>query len=215
MNANERAFRPDRTRRLSQGRRRGRTWPGSVLCGGGLVRSAGSRCLQMAEGRLRAKDRGGCDQGAVREVSGGVSDKVKLDAPEIAENGAVVPISVSSTLPDVTSIAILVPENPFPLAAAYKIPAGTSPMVAQPPEDGQDQQGRGGGRGRRQALQRDQRGQGHGRRLRRLTDRIDRKVNQWHRQFACALSRAVTPPKSSRSFSIRWIPASSRTPRAT
>ena len=36
------------------------------------------------------------------------SDKVKLDAPEIAENGAVVPISVSSTLADVTSISILV-----------------------------------------------------------------------------------------------------------
>src|SRR5713226_301724 len=36
------------------------------------------------------------------------SDKVKLDAPEIAENGAVVPISVSSTLADVTSIAFLV-----------------------------------------------------------------------------------------------------------
>ena len=53
----------------------------------------------------------------------------ELDAPEIAENGAVVPISVSSTLADVTSIAILVPENPFPLTAAYKIPAGTSPMV--------------------------------------------------------------------------------------
>ena len=34
------------------------------------------------------------------------SDKVKLDAPEIAENGAVVPISVSSTLADVTSISI-------------------------------------------------------------------------------------------------------------
>src|SRR6266576_6935332 len=33
------------------------------------------------------------------------SDKVKLDAPEIAENGAVVPISVSTTLADVTSIA--------------------------------------------------------------------------------------------------------------
>ena len=58
------------------------------------------------------------------------SDKVKLDAPEIAENGAVVPISVSSTLPDVTSIAVLVTENPFPLAASYKIPAGTSAMVS-------------------------------------------------------------------------------------
>jgi sulfur-oxidizing protein SoxY len=58
------------------------------------------------------------------------SDKVKLDAPEIAENGAVVPISVSSTLADVTSISILVVENPNALAASYKIPAGTMPNVA-------------------------------------------------------------------------------------
>jgi sulfur-oxidizing protein SoxY len=58
------------------------------------------------------------------------SDKVKLDAPEIAENGAVVPISVSSTLADVTSISILVAENPNALAASYKIPAGTLPSVA-------------------------------------------------------------------------------------
>src|SRR5712672_3683520 len=58
------------------------------------------------------------------------SDKVKLDAPEIAENGAVVPISVSSTLADVTSISILVAENPNALAASYKIPPGTIPSVA-------------------------------------------------------------------------------------
>ena len=58
------------------------------------------------------------------------SDKVKMDAPEIAENGAVVPISVSSTLADVTSIAILVAENPNALAASYQIPAGTLPSVA-------------------------------------------------------------------------------------
>src|SRR6195952_4387838 len=58
------------------------------------------------------------------------SDKVKLDAPEIAENGAVVPISVSSTLADVTSITILIAENPNALAASYKIPAGTIPNVA-------------------------------------------------------------------------------------
>jgi sulfur-oxidizing protein SoxY len=58
------------------------------------------------------------------------SDKVNLDAPEIAENGAVVPISVSTTLPNVTSIAIVVSENPFPLAANYPIPPGTAPMVS-------------------------------------------------------------------------------------
>jgi sulfur-oxidizing protein SoxY len=58
------------------------------------------------------------------------SDKVKLDAPEIAENGAVVPITVSSSLADVTSISILVAENPNALAASYRIPAGTLPSVA-------------------------------------------------------------------------------------
>src|SRR5438874_12644773 len=58
------------------------------------------------------------------------SDKVKLDAPEIAENGAVVPISVTTTLADVTSISFLVTENPVVLVASYKIPAGTLPNVA-------------------------------------------------------------------------------------
>jgi sulfur-oxidizing protein SoxY len=58
------------------------------------------------------------------------SDKVKLDAPEIAENGAVVPIGVSTTLADVTSISFLVSENPNALVASYKIPAGTVSSVA-------------------------------------------------------------------------------------
>lgn len=58
------------------------------------------------------------------------SDKIKLDAPEIAENGAVVPISVLTSLANVTSIAFVVPENPNVLAAYYKIPEGTMPNVA-------------------------------------------------------------------------------------
>jgi sulfur-oxidizing protein SoxY len=58
------------------------------------------------------------------------SDKIKLDAPEIAENGAVVPISVTTSLAEVTSIAFVVPENPNALAAYYKIPGGTVPNIA-------------------------------------------------------------------------------------
>ena len=58
------------------------------------------------------------------------SDKISLDAPEIAENGAVVPIAVTSTLPKVTAVAILVLENPNTLAAAYKIPEGTAAAVS-------------------------------------------------------------------------------------
>ncbi|KJC43472.1 hypothetical protein UB31_23215 [Bradyrhizobium sp. LTSP849] len=58
------------------------------------------------------------------------SDKIKLDAPEIAENGGVVPISVTTTLDKVTSISFFVAENPSALAASYKIPDGTVPSVA-------------------------------------------------------------------------------------
>ncbi len=58
------------------------------------------------------------------------SDKVKLDAPEIAENGGVVPISVTTTLDKVSSISFFVAENPNALAASYKIPDGTIPSIA-------------------------------------------------------------------------------------
>jgi len=58
-----------------------------------------------------------------------ISDKVTLEAPEIAENGAVVPVSVSTALPGVTAISILVPENPFALAASYTFADGTMPSV--------------------------------------------------------------------------------------
>src|ERR1700736_162003 len=73
------------------------------------------------------------DADAIRSLYGKTaeaSDKVKLDAPEIAENGAVVPISVMTTLENVTSIAFLVSENPNALAASYVIPEGTLPSVA-------------------------------------------------------------------------------------
>jgi sulfur-oxidizing protein SoxY len=58
-----------------------------------------------------------------------VSGKVNLEAPEIAENGAVVPVSVTTTLPGVTTISILVPENPYTLAASYKFAEGTMPSI--------------------------------------------------------------------------------------
>jgi sulfur-oxidizing protein SoxY len=58
------------------------------------------------------------------------SDQIDLQAPEIAENGAVVPISVNTTLDQVESISIVVEKNPRPLAASFEIPQGTLPDVA-------------------------------------------------------------------------------------
>lgn len=58
------------------------------------------------------------------------SDKITLAAPDIAENGAVVPVGVSSDLPNTTQISILVPKNPNALAAHFDISDGTLPDVA-------------------------------------------------------------------------------------
>lgn len=49
------------------------------------------------------------------------SDKIKLKLPRIAENGAVVPITVTSTLDKVESVSILVEKNPVPLIAHFSL----------------------------------------------------------------------------------------------
>ncbi|WP_419715158.1 thiosulfate oxidation carrier protein SoxY [Caldimonas thermodepolymerans] len=58
------------------------------------------------------------------------SPDVRLHAPEIAENGNVVRVGVSTTLPGATRLALLVDKNPNTLAALFDIPAGTEPNVA-------------------------------------------------------------------------------------
>jgi sulfur-oxidizing protein SoxY len=44
------------------------------------------------------------------------TDKINLNIPEIAENGALVPVTVTSSIKDIQSIAIVVEQNPVPLA---------------------------------------------------------------------------------------------------
>ena len=58
------------------------------------------------------------------------SNDIIMTAPEIAENGAVVPIGAESKLPGTESIAILIAKNPTTLAASFDIPAGTEPGVS-------------------------------------------------------------------------------------
>jgi sulfur-oxidizing protein SoxY len=52
-----------------------------------------------------------------------------VQTPEIAENGAVVPVGVTSSIPKTESIAILIEKNPNVLAAVFDLPAGTEPAV--------------------------------------------------------------------------------------
>ena len=57
------------------------------------------------------------------------SSQVKLKAPEIAENGAIVPINVSTTLNNVDSIMIFVENNPQPLSSGYQLTALAEPSI--------------------------------------------------------------------------------------
>ncbi len=60
------------------------------------------------------------------------SADIKIKAPDIAENGAVVPIRVevdSEALPNVSKVSVLVEMNPNPLAASFDIPPGTEVYI--------------------------------------------------------------------------------------
>jgi sulfur-oxidizing protein SoxY len=56
-------------------------------------------------------------------------DIVFVATPDIAENGAVVPIGITSNVPKTESIAILIEKNPNMLAAVFDLPAGTEPAI--------------------------------------------------------------------------------------
>lgn len=58
------------------------------------------------------------------------SDRVNLKIPEIAENGAVVPVTVSTDLEGVESISVVVDNNPTPLAASFNLSARSVPTIA-------------------------------------------------------------------------------------
>jgi sulfur-oxidizing protein SoxY len=58
------------------------------------------------------------------------SDQVTMKIPDIAENGAVVPVTISTTLEDVESISIVVVNNPTPLAASFIMSPRMLPTVA-------------------------------------------------------------------------------------
>jgi sulfur-oxidizing protein SoxY len=68
----------------------------------------------------------------VKALGGGSvaeSRDIQITAPDIAENGMVVPVSVTSNLPRTQSIAILVEKNPNILSARFDIPEGTDAYV--------------------------------------------------------------------------------------
>jgi|SRR6185369_7835410 len=57
------------------------------------------------------------------------SKDIVIDAPQIAENGAVVPIEITSNLTNTKSIVVVIEKNPFPLTAKFDFGEGALPYV--------------------------------------------------------------------------------------
>jgi sulfur-oxidizing protein SoxY len=79
---------------------------------------------------FEAKDANAALEASMGSSSTTESGDIKLKAPDIAENGAVVPVTVTSDIDGTEQISIVVAGNQTPLAATFNLGATTSGFVS-------------------------------------------------------------------------------------
>ena len=79
---------------------------------------------------FEAKDSKAALEASMGSSSATESADIKLKAPDIAENGAVVPITVTSEIANTEAITVIVAENATPLAATFNLGATTTGFVS-------------------------------------------------------------------------------------
>ena len=97
----------------------------------GLMASTGLISTAQAQEWNKAAFEGKSLDDVFKILGAGSPDKsaaITLNAPDIAENGAVVPVGITTST-KTEQMAILVEKNPSALAAQFFIPAGTEPFV--------------------------------------------------------------------------------------
>jgi len=78
---------------------------------------------------FEAKDMGGA-MGAVGGGAAAASGDISVKAPDIAENGAVVPVEIESKIAGTSRIAIVAEKNGFPLVADFNLMNGADGYVS-------------------------------------------------------------------------------------
>ncbi len=97
-----------------------------LMASAGLISKAEAAAWNKAAFEAKSVD------DVAKALGGGApqkSDQVILRAPDIAENGAVVPVGVETNL-KATEMAILVEKNPNAMAAMFVIPTGAEAFAA-------------------------------------------------------------------------------------
>lgn len=76
------------------------------------------------EAAFKEKDLDAAIKAMTGSESSEASDKIHIKAPDIAENGGVVPVSITSDIEGTTDILIMAPNNPVPMVAAFALGEG-------------------------------------------------------------------------------------------
>jgi sulfur-oxidizing protein SoxY len=109
---------------------------GSMAAGvAGVAASAGLLTPQMVlaawpQAAFDAKSVPDALTAAVGSADAAESGDIKIKAPDIAENGAVVPVTVSTGMSGVESISILASANATPLTSSFNLAGNTVPFVS-------------------------------------------------------------------------------------
>ena len=92
----------------------------AVAASAGLL-TPGQVLAAYPNAAFEAKDAATALSAALGSGSYEHSDDIKIKAPDIAENGSVVPVTISSTLAGVESISLLSESNNSPLVASFNL----------------------------------------------------------------------------------------------
>lgn len=95
----------------------------AVALGAGLL-TPQTLLAEWNEAAFREKDLNAAIKAMTGSDSSEESDKIHIKAPDIAENGGVVPVSVTSEIEGASHILILAPNNPVPMIAVFALGEG-------------------------------------------------------------------------------------------
>ncbi|MCA3182642.1 MAG: thiosulfate oxidation carrier protein SoxY [Cupriavidus sp.] len=99
-----------------------------ALVGSGFLQPRTVHAARQMENAFQAKKLEEALQ-ALGAANATESGDVVLTAPDIAENGAVVPMEIESKLPNTEAIALFIEKNPNPLAAVFHLTPDALPRV--------------------------------------------------------------------------------------
>ena len=92
----------------------------SIAATAGLL-APGQVLAAYPKAAFEAKDAAGALTASIGSASYEHSDDIKIKAPDIAENGSVVPVTISSSISGVESISLISESNGTPLVASFNL----------------------------------------------------------------------------------------------